>query len=555
MKKYFASIGLLFISSWTVLCLTSAFDFMLKGELLSAFILFVLAFLSIKSIFWIYKNFINSKELHNNSSTSVLEIGKYIDENKKLLEDNTRLNKLLLDLGSLDYQQVKENTLKLIEESELKCEQTENRTQNCVQEANQKCSDLEIKSKALQEQITSTNEDLILLTKKVQTQTNKLSQSRELVKSIENVLTRFLNYDPSHQDLKLLEFQQSRLEELAPSVILKLHCMDIKELRKAYRDNDKLISRTMERYASRYTTKTNRSIYKLMTIALSAELQNILYNLKYEKLVKSIDDLQKITKKYLQIVADGNQSIATTITKFIGEIEYLFINAIKIEYNYYVKKEQTKQEQLAIRNQIREEAEELKALETEKKKVEQEESKFIDAIEILKEQLINASNEEIEKMNARILELQVQLATVVIKKEEITKLANGKAGNVYIISNLGSFGENAFKVGMTRRLDPQDRVNELGDASVPFKFDVHCFIFSDDAVSLEKKLHHLLKEKRVNRVNLRKEFFNTNVGELEILVTEIEPTAEFNITMLAEEYRQTLSCTENYTSEVISNNE
>ena len=144
--------------------------------------------------------------------------------------------------------------------------------------------------------------------------------------------------------------------------------------------------------------------------------------------------------------------------------------------------------------------------------------------------------------------LQSQLADVIVKKEEISNLANGKAGNVYVISNLGSFGENIFKVGMTRRLDPQDRVNELGDASVPFKFDVHSFIFSEDAVGLEKKLHTILNEKRVNKVNMRKEFFYTTVDELEELVTNIEPTAEFNKTMLAEEFRQSQSSTENYSS-------
>ncbi len=91
---------------------------------------------------------------------------------------------------------------------------------------------------------------------------------------------------------------------------------------------------------------------------------------------------------------------------------------------------------------------------------------------------------------------------------------------------------------MTRRLDPQDRINELGSASVPFKFDVHSLIFSDDAVSLENKLHQLLNEKRVNKVNLRKEFFYTNVDELEKIVSDIDPTAEFKKTMLAEEFRQ-----------------
>ncbi len=250
----------------------------------------------------------------------------------------------------------------------------------------------------------------------------------------------------------------------------------------------------------------------------------------------------------LKIAGDGNQSIAGTLTKFIGEIEYLFINAVKIEYNYYVKKEQARQEQLALREQMRQEAEERKALETERKKVEREEEKYTNEINKITEQLSSAPNGELEKLKTRILELQSQLAAVVIKKEEISNLANGKAGNVYVISNLGSFGENIFKIGMTRRLNPQDRVNELGDASVPFKFDVHSFIFSDDAVGLESKLHNILSEKRVNKVNMRKEFFYTTIDELETLVTEIEPTAEFNRTMIAEEYRQSLSSTENYSS-------
>ena len=141
----------------------------------------------------------------------------------------------------------------------------------------------------------------------------------------------------------------------------------------------------------------------------------------------------------------------------------------------------------------------------------------------------------------RILELQGQLSDVTIKKDEITSLQNGKAGNIYIISNLGSFGDKMFKIGMTRRLDPQERVNELGSASVPFKFDVHSFIFSENAVELEKTLHKRLNDKRVNKVNLRKEFFYSTVDELEELVNELDPTAVFNKTMLAEEYNQTTS--------------
>ena len=102
---------------------------------------------------------------------------------------------------------------------------------------------------------------------------------------------------------------------------------------------------------------------------------------------------------------------------------------------------------------------------------------------------------------------------------------------------------------MTRRIDPQDRVNELGSASVPFRFDVHSFIFSENAVALENELHTRLNSKRLNKVNLRKEFFTLSIDELEELVNEIEPTAEFNRTMLAEEFRQSLSSDEVYTSD------
>lgn len=356
------------------------------------------------------------------------------------------------------------------------------------------------------------------------------------------------NLDQAGQ-VQLSPLQEQEYDEFAPSVILKLHCMDIKDLRKAYTENDKQITKVLESYSARYTTKANKAIYQLMVIALRSELQNILANLKYEKLDQSIDNVKKVTAKYLKIAGEGNQSISGTLTKFIGEIEYLFINAVKIEYNYYVKKEQAKQEQLAIREQMRQEAEERKALELEKKKVEKEELKYNTEITKLQESLsVTTSESEMEKLQSRILELQAQLSSVILKKEEITNLQNGKAGNVYIISNLGSFGNDVFKIGMTRRLDPQDRINELGSASVPFKFDVHSFIFSEDAVGLENELHNRLNSKRLNKVNLRKEFFKTTIDELENLVTEIEPTAEFNKTMIAEEFRQSLSTDEIYTS-------
>ena len=479
------------------------------------------------------------------------KVNQFKKEIEELKQENAKSKKQLEDLGAYDYFQIKEMIASLHSEYEKKKADEELFLHNQLSELKKDISDSTFNLSELSNKISALHEEETKLAKNNKTQINKLNRSKELVKAINYALENYLNYEPSQSSLRLPDDDLKLLDELSPSIILKLHCMDVRDLKKAFRENDRQITSVLEKYSSRYTTKANQAIYKLMVIALRAELQNILYNLKYEKLDKSIDDVKNVTKKYLAIAASGNQSIAGTLTKFIGEIEYLFINAVKIEYNYYIKKEQARQEQLALREQMRQEAEERKALEAERKKVEKEESKYNTEIEKLKEQLSLASSEELEKLNARILELQAQLADVITKKEEITNLANGKAGNVYIISNLGSFGDNIFKIGMTRRLNPQDRVNELGDASVPFKFDVHSFIFSDDAVGLENKLHTMLNEKRVNKVNMRKEFFYTTVDELEDLVGQIDPTAEFNKTMLAEEYRQSLSSDELYTSDYI----
>ena len=119
--------------------------------------------------------------------------------------------------------------------------------------------------------------------------------------------------------------------------------------------------------------------------------------------------------------------------------------------------------------------------------------------------------------------------------------ANQKAGYVYIISNIGSFGENIFKIGMTRRLEPEDRIYELSGASVPFKYDIHAMIFSDDAPKLEALLHNHFADKKVNLVNGRKEFFNVTLEEIkEVVRKNYDKTVEFKNMPDAEQYRESL---------------
>ena len=125
-----------------------------------------------------------------------------------------------------------------------------------------------------------------------------------------------------------------------------------------------------------------------------------------------------------------------------------------------------------------------------------------------------------------------------------------KRGHVYIISNIGSFGENVYKIGMTRRLEPLDRVKELGDASVPFHFDIHAMIFSEEAPTLENELHKAFANKKVNMVNYRKEFFKVTLDEIEQKTKEIGLGTEFLRLPEANEYKETLAMLEKLNSKL-----
>ena len=153
------------------------------------------------------------------------------------------------------------------------------------------------------------------------------------------------------------------------------------------------------------------------------------------------------------------------------------------------------------------------------------------------------SGKELEKLNNQIAELQKNLEKAHQAKERaISRAQETKSGHVYIISNIGSFGENIYKIGMTRRLEPMDRVRELGDASVPFRFDLHALIYSENAPELENLLQREFDDRRINKVNYRKEFFSVTLDEIEQLITEkYEKEIEFIRVPEAQDYRETKS--------------
>lgn len=161
-------------------------------------------------------------------------------------------------------------------------------------------------------------------------------------------------------------------------------------------------------------------------------------------------------------------------------------------------------------------------------------------------QIAEAPQEEQAALAAKKEELENQLKKIDKEFKDVDyREANQKAGYVYVISNIGAFGENVYKIGMTRRLVPEDRVDEFGDASVPFDFDIHAMIFSDDAPKLEAALHNAFADRKLNLVNQRREFFRVSLDEIEKVVHEnFDGTPNFTYIAPAEQYRQSLKMRE-----------
>jgi len=230
-----------------------------------------------------------------------------------------------------------------------------------------------------------------------------------------------------------------------------------------------------------------------------------------------------------------------------ARIEQEYLDARLEELKWAVATHELRQQELAeqkeLREQIREEEKARREMEKAIKDAEKEERMLQKALEKARKELAGATEEQKLQYEAQLAELESKLSEAEAKGQRALSMAQQtKRGHVYVISNIGSFGEEVFKVGMTRRLEPMDRVKELGDASVPFSFDVHAMIYSDNAPALEKSLHRVFDDKSVNKVNPRKEFFKLPLSEIKQAV-EQENVDDVHWTLKAEaaEYRESMS--------------
>jgi len=284
---------------------------------------------------------------------------------------------------------------------------------------------------------------------------------------------------------------------------------------------------TLEGSKAKGRTMTNRGI-RLTARAFNNECDAAVSNTSWN----NIDRMELRIEKAFAAINKLNESNAIIISH---QYLNLKIEELRLAHEYKDKKQQEKEEQAEIRRQMREEAK----FEQEAEKALKEEARYNKLLEKAKSDAKKATGSQLEKLQEKINSLGQELIEAHSKSERAKSMAQQtKRGHVYVISNIGSFGEEVYKIGMTRRLEPYDRVKELGDASVPFIFDVHAMIYADDAPSLEKKLHKSFDLKRINLVNNRKEFFQVSLQDIAKEVKKVAPDAEFIETAEARQHKE-----------------
>jgi hypothetical protein len=252
-------------------------------------------------------------------------------------------------------------------------------------------------------------------------------------------------------------------------------------------------------------SKMVKEFSKLMLRAYNGEVDDAIRTLKPFKLQAAVDRVNKVEQSIEKLGKTMQIEIDDSYHK-------LRVEEIRLTADFLAKKEEEKELQKEERLRLKEEEKAQKEFEREKEKLNKE---------LMHHQAVLAKADEtgnlkvIEEAKAKIAEVESSISGV----EE--RVANIRTGYVYVISNIGSFGESVLKIGLTRRIDPEERIQELSDASVPFKFDIHAIIFSADAVSLEKQLHQELDKYRLNKVNTRKEFFNTSPVHVKELLSKL----------------------------------
>jgi len=274
---------------------------------------------------------------------------------------------------------------------------------------------------------------------------------------------------------------------------------------------------------------------KLMLRAFNGECDAAIGQVKYN----SVNNMETRIKRSFEAINKLGASKKIWITP---EYYNLKLHELFLVHEHREKVQQEREEQRRIKEQMREEEKVRREIENAQRDAEREEVSKSKALEKARHELAEADSKQMNRLQAIVDRLEAELKDALERKAKaIARAQLTKSGHIYVLSNIGSFGEGIYKIGMTRRLEPLERVDELGDASVPFDFDVHAMIYSEDAPNLEYTLHQRFKSRRVNMVNTRREFFRVSLDEIRVAVEEHFGTVTFVTVPEAEEYRKTES--------------
>ena len=282
-------------------------------------------------------------------------------------------------------------------------------------------------------------------------------------------------------------------------------------------------------------TKMINRTTKLMLRAFNNECDAAVLKVRWNNVQKM---KERVSKAYEAINKLGEPVAIEVNSKYLE----LKLKEIGLAYEYQEKLQAEKEEQLRIRKQMREEEKVRREIEKAMQDAIREEHVYSKALEEARHEMETAQGEKLTKLKIQMALLEEKLKEAEEKGLRAQSMAEKtKSGHVYIISNIGSFGKDIYKIGLTRRLEPEIRVKELGDASVPFSFDIHAMIYSENAPGLEYAFHQHFKEKQLNLVNSRKEFFAVSLGEIQEYAVRNGLKTEFTKIAEAKEYRETVA--------------
>lgn len=489
-----------------------------------------------------YKNYI--KNINEQYSQKEIEINKklndYKSENEQSLKKINELN-LSLNNANKEIHRLKE----LISPDAKKIEELKKSFQEIKDEIKNLNNIKDIKTKELKKVEEKA-------TKELENNISKLKEERSfLQKDISNLNFRKLEKEKAIEELnnEIIELRDEVLlqsfslykpqYDFVNSAQYKYKLDDIREDQKNMIRQDQAVLGATNWTVNNDARKGKKMVNdtkKLLLRAFNSECEYVISKVRYNNFDTCLKRIKKASETISKLGVVMNISIHNRYYE-------LKVQELRLALEYQQMKQREKEEQQELRARMREEARIQREIEAERKKAEKEKQHYLNALKEAQKQLAECTDEAQRNALAEKLdEIQTQVSKIDKNLADIDyREANQRVGYVYVISNIGSFGENIYKIGMTRRLNPQERVDELGNASVPFNFDVHAMIFSKDAPALENALHHAFDDRKVNMVNKRREFFNVSLDEIEKVVKEnFDGSVEFEKTALAEQYRESL---------------